>query len=185
MTLKKQTTVVISALLLTALLIISLFGFATRTHANPLRFPPAVASATATTTSTYFVAGTTATTTMATYDTYSNTGVSGVGGSTQAMDKASLLIQLAASSTSSILRTTFEYSQDGIDWYEDEIFVPATSGYTSIGQPTVYTWTANGTATSSKIVNVPTPLRYVRVRMRVEGANASVWAAIQPQKQNN
>lgn len=153
-------------------------------HANPLRFPSATSFATATTSVSYFVGGTTATTTLVTYDTYSNNGVSGGGGSTQAMDKASLLIQFAASSTSSVLRAKLEYSQDGIDWYGDSIISPA-SGYNSVSFDNVYTWTAGGTATSSKLVNVPTPLRYVRANFNIVGANGAIWASIQPQKQSN
>lgn len=160
------------------------FGSAVVAHANPLRFPPAAVSATATTTVQYFVAGSTATTTMVTFDTYSNTGVSGGGGSTQASDKASLLIQLAASSTSSILRAQVQYSQDGIDWYGDSVFTPATDGLQNVSVDNLYSWTAGGTATTSKLINISAPLRYVRANFRMEGANGAVWAAIQPQKQN-
>ena len=166
-----------------ALVLVIGAGIVSTASANPLRFSPAVSFATATTTVQYFVGGTTATTTMAVYDTYSNTGVSGAGGSTQAMDKASLLLQFAASSTSSVLRAKIEYSQDGIDWYGDSIITPAT-GYNSVSLDNVYTWTAGGTATSSKLVNVPTPLRYVRANINVVGANGAVWVSIQPQKQN-
>jgi hypothetical protein len=152
--------------------------------ANPLRFPPAVPSATATTTATFFTTST-ATTTLATYDTYSNTGVTGGGGSTQAMDRATLLIQLAASSTSSVLYTTVEHSQDGIDWYQDNLFTPTSAAYNSITNPNVYVWTAAGTATSSKAINIPTPLRFVRAKFWMSGAAGAVWTAIQPQKQSS
>lgn len=170
------------ALIVLGLGLMAVLATAFVAHANPLRFPPAVSFATATTSVSYFTTAT-ATTTLAVYDSYSNTGVVGAGGSTQAMDKASLLIQFAASSTSSILRAKLEYSQDGVDWYGDNIIVPA-SGYNSISIDNVYTWTAGGTATSSKLVNVPTPLRYVRATFAVSGANGAIWASIQPQKQS-
>lgn len=165
------------------LVLLGIVLFAGTIHANPLRFPPQVASAAATTTATFLTtAG--ATTTLATYDSYANNGVSG-GGSTQALDKATVLLQFAASSTSSLLNVTVQHSMDGIDWYDDEIFMPTSAAYVSILNPTVYTWLAAGTATSSKAVSVAAPLRFVRVQAKISGAAGAVWAAIQPQKQSN
>ncbi len=165
--------------------LVSLLGFAFyyTAEANPLRFPPAVKSAEATTTATFLTtAG--ATSTLVTYDTYSNNGVSG-GGSTQAMDLATLMVQLAASSTSSVLRVIPEHSMDGVDWYSDETVYNSSTGGVDASQGTYYTWTAAGTATTSKAFVVRTPMRYVRLNVKIVGAAGAVWGAIQPQKQSN
>lgn len=164
------------------LALLGIMGYAASVQANPLRFPPAVTTASATTSATFLtVAG--ATTTLVTYDSYANNGISG-GGSTQALDQAAVLIQLAASSTSSQLNLTVQHSQDGIDWYDDEVFTPTSAGYNNILNPVVFTWLAASTATTSKAMVVKTPLRYMRVQAKISGAAGAVWAAIQPQKQS-
>lgn len=168
-----------------ALVFAVLIGFLiplTHANANPLRFPASAVSATATTSPTFLT--TAATSTIVTFDTYSQTGVVGAGGSTQAADKAALNIQFAASSTSSVLLTTLEYSQDGIDWYTDDAITPASPTLFNISSPNVYSWTAAGTATSSKTIIIPTPERYVRAKMSISGAAGAVWAQIVSQKQS-
>lgn len=163
-------------------IILGVLAIAFTAHANPLRFPPGVFASSATTSPIFLTVG--ATSTLATYDTYSNNGVSG-GGSTQAMDKATVLIQFAASSTSSILLAGIEYSQDGIDWYQDDTVTPATVSTLNITQPILYSWAAFTTATSSRALIISTPLRFVRVRLQTVGAAGAVWGGIQPQKQSN
>lgn len=166
---------IVSLLLAIAVIFLIPVGLA---HANPLRFPATAQSAAATTTVTYLTSST-ATTTLFTYDTYAN------GGGTQATDKAVLNVQLAASSTSSVLDVTVEHSQDDIDWYQDELSVPSSAGLQTITVPNSFVWTAAGTATSSKAVLVPTPERYLRVKASISGASGAVWAQLVGQKQSN
>lgn len=153
--------------------LLGIAAFATISNANPLYFPPTAQSATATSSVTYFATGT-ATSTVVSRDSYST-------GQPFATDKGTLLIQMVASSTSSVLNLTYEYSQDGIDWYSDNL--TTTSGANTISLPTTYAWTAAGTATSSKALSLPMPTRYVRVRASVSGAAAGVWMQIVPQVQ--
>lgn len=126
------------AMLITAFLLVSVV------EANPLRFGTSSKSATATTTATYISAGN-ATTTHA-YDAYAQP-------SGFALDQAMLLFQHSASSTLSKVRVNIEYSQDGIDWYQD--------GGTS----------ANGYATTSKPYNLTQVMQY-------ENAFASTTAGL-------
>src|SRR4051812_45173783 len=95
------------------------FLLITTVSANPLYFPVA-SNVTATTSVTYFTTGT-ATTTLTTLDAYAST-------SGRAADNSVLLIQMAASSTSSVLQGKVEYSQDGIDWYDNDIFTKTSVG---------------------------------------------------------
>lgn len=158
-----------------SLVILAVLGFANLSHANPLFFPATAQFATATTTVQYFATGT-ATTTLVTFDSYSQ-------GQPKATDKGVLLVQEAASSTSSVIQTTLEYSQDGIDWYADNTIT--ASGVNNTSAPIAFAWTAAGTATSSKAYSVPMPTRYVRAKFSVTGAGAAVWAQIVPQRQSN
>lgn len=157
------------------------FSFYYTASANPLRFPPQVASATATTTLVYLTTGV-ATSTLVQYDSYANNGVSG-GGSTQAMDKVGILLQTTATSSSSIYRVAVEHSMDGVDWYADNIL--AQAGNTNISIPNYYTFTASSTTRENRVVEANVPLRFVRVTATIGGANGAIWAAIQPQKQQN
>ena len=166
-----------------AVALVAFFAFSFSAFANPLRFPPGVSSGTATTSLVFLIAPN-ATTTLATYDSYSNNGVAGNGGSTQALDKVAILLQTTASTTGTITYATVQHSQDGIDWYGDEVVSLATPASINIGQPNIYQFTALGTTRESRVLSVEAPLRFIRLNVWNVGANGAVWASIQPQKQN-
>lgn len=157
-----------------------------KVEANPSTFRPTVQTATATTSLSYMAVGT-ATTTL-TMDTYSN-------GNTDKTNTAALLLQLTASTTSTVLVTELEYSQDGVDWYKDNLTADATAGASeAIQTANNYSWTfasstLNGVQVTSqratKVVNVNTPTRYVRAVFTLTGANGAIWAQFLPHKERN
>ncbi len=143
--------------------------------ANSSYFVPSTyLTTTATTTRTQLFPGT-ATTTFA-YDTYS-------GGIAQPADTATLLLQQTASSAPALLSVTFEYSQDGVDWYGDSLDIATTSIFVSMAQNTTYQWQSSSTAVQKKAITVKTPTRYVRALFSASNATTSVWAQIVPKRE--
>ena len=162
---------ILAALFLTALV------FATQVHANPSGFVTLAGSATATTTRTFVT--TTQNATSSALDTYTNYGSAYAFGSNQ------LLVQYEASSTSAVLGIRYQYSQDGIDWYDDNYYNQATTTQTvDISQYTSYKWTPVSVATTSKLISVPTPTRYTRVIFTETGANGAVWYTWVPKRED-
>lgn len=161
---------------LAAIVGVGFVGGALVAHANPLQFVPTVQTATATTTRAYLTTATTATTT---FDSFTP------GGQIKAANNATFFLQVEASSTSSIIGVKFQYSQDGVDWYEDNISLAATTTVTNIQTPHSYTWPAQTVATSSRAFTVPTPTRYVRAVVSTTGASASIWNQFIPLREAN
>ena len=135
-----------------------------------------------------------------TYDSWQRSGTNQTdAGGTYAPNKVALLAQVNASSTSSVFQFRFEYSQDGIDWYSDNIIEGATTTAIQIGAVTKqYQWTfasstIGGVAVTngqrgynatlnrdSKILQVPLYTRFVRVVVSVTGANGYFYGEFQP-----
>lgn len=167
---RKNNIVIAGVLTLAALLSVSLFGLTTHAAAPDFN---SVSTAAATTSLTYITPGT-ATTTL-TYDSLF-TG----------SDQAVLLTQLTASSTSSVLNITAQYSQDGIDWYGDNLIESVNSTSTpakSIQVGNTYTWLAASTALTSKAIFIPTPTRFTRIQYSMTGAAGGVWGQMVAKKQ--
>ncbi len=164
---------------LAPMLVLVMVAFAGIAHATPLYFVPTTQLAAATSSVTYLISGGNATTTS--FDAYA-------GGQPYAIDKGVLLLQTAASSTSSVLNVTFQYSQDNIDWYGDDLFTITNASTTqpyTISSNVSYSWTAAGTATSSKALNVNFPTRYVRAILSQSGAAGALWWQFVPQRQSH
>ena len=143
--------------------------------ANPLEFVPTVQTSSVGTSTTALVSP--AATSTLTFDTYS-------AGRPKPSEGATLLLQSTASSTSSVLNIAFEYSQDGIDWYQDNLINTfSTSSVISISQINSYSWVAATTARTSKAISLRTPTRFVRAVIGGSGATSSVWAQIVPVRQ--
>lgn len=169
--------------------VIGIFGITGTALANPSYFSTGVKTDTETSSVDYLTPGT-GTTTL-TYDTY-------VSGQTTKADSAALLTQFAGSSTAAILGINLEYSQDGIDWYKDNLDLGATTTQSvSLNTAKSYSWNfasstvgggvvtnANG-ATSTKIFTVKTPTRYIRAIYTITGANGAIWATLIPSKERN
>jgi hypothetical protein len=160
--------------------------------ANPSFFPVTVQTATATTSPLFIPSGGTATSTLV-LDSYSS-------GNPRAASQATLLMQLAASTTpgTATLRINIQYSQDNVDWYDtvlntvggystttrtfdigtiNQISYPFSSTTADLG--------AGFSATSTRAISVQTPTRYVRaVFTSPPGATSlSYWAQWVPLKE--
>lgn len=190
---QKTRSRVFLAAILVAMAATAMLILASTAYANPLFFPLTAQTNTATTSPAYMTPGT-ATSTL-TYDSYAV-------GQPKANDFATLLVQFAGSSTAAVLGLNFEYSQDGIDWYKDNIV--GEQGAVSTTSPTIIpsitnsiSWTfASSTpggvavtnansATSTKAFKIPVPVRFVRVIHSITGANGAVWSQIVPARQSN
>lgn len=176
---------------LSLLAIVLIFGLGPVVSANPIFFPVTTQTATATSSPAFMTAGT-ATSTL-TLDTYSS-------GNPRGAMMAALLIQFVASSTSSVLNTNIEYSQDNVDWYQDGGNITtnfATSSkpfdISSVNQYR-YGWlgTQAGlpavvltTGTTTRALYVRTPTRYVRAifTLPVGSAAGAVWGQFVPTKE--
>ena len=148
-----------------------------------------------------------AATTTLVYDSQQSDGTNQTNnGNTYLTDEATLLVQFTASSTTSILGIGFEYSNDvgcgaaptTCDWYKNNLINPLalSTTTTTIGlqTPITYSWTFASSSvggvgvTSSnnrdtKVISVPTPMRYVRAVFTVSGANGAVYAQFLPKKE--
>ena len=187
-----------------------LFGFVAIVRANPLLLGQSAKNSVSTTTPSFMTLGTATTTVI--YDSYEVNGSNQTNnGNTILPDSAVMLIQFTASSTTSILGWKFEYATGdqgvncrtnptGCEWYSDTLFsnTNATTSQTFDVTPiTAYTWKFASTTQSCtttedltsvnracKIVNVPTPLRYVRAVFYITSAQSgAVRAEIIPKKQ--
>lgn len=159
--------------------------------ANTLLFPYTTSTATATTTPSFMTPGT-ATTTLV-LDSYTAPGG-------YANDAATLFIQLSSSSTPTALNTNLEYSQDGVDWFEDGGTMAANYATTTkpfdISQVNQFRLNyASSTAglgpvsatraTTTRALLVKTPTRFVRAifTIPIGFGNGSVWASWIPNRQ--
>ena len=87
-----------------------------------------------------------------------------------ALDSATLLVQLTATSTAPTLEWRYEYSQDGIDWYSDDIALTSNASTTvHVRDFAEHMWvfasSTGGTSSNSialKKLDVETPLRFTR-----------------------
>lgn len=174
------------SVLSTTLLAVALFlaFMPLQTKAASQEFAPSNCYSSAATTSLSYMTAGTATTTV--------TCALGPTGT----DSASLALLVNASSTSSVVVGQVEYSEDGIDWYQNNQDVFA-AGAIAIATPSnSFTWTyasttvggaAVGAATNAgtKILKISTPMKWVRVVLSNTGTNIAVWAKIIPRKPIN
>lgn len=174
-----------------AFVLVAILAMAGVARANPSVFSRTAQTTTATSTATtvYTVA---ATSTSVVYDSYNLANTSTLF--TKSTD-AVLLIQVGATSTTPVVYYTAEYAQEPIsgqdcavtqtacDWYADQISAPLAGAVTSLNFPKLFTVTGlNGTTT--KAAYLPTPTRYVRIRVWTTGAQANVWMQIVPNKES-
>lgn len=91
-------------------------------------------------------------------------------------NSVSLNLQVAASSTSSVITFRESFSYNGIDWYQEDL--PTTSGavttHPALG--ITHTWTPGTVATTSRSLNLQThAAKYVQIGFQATGANASIY----------
>lgn len=171
------------------------FGTMQVAYGSPSQFTAGAASTSdhnATTTYSYLTPGTGTTTIV--YDTQQSNGTNQTNnGNTYATDKVTFLEYVAASSTSSVFVTNFEYSQDGTSWYADSTNVFA-AGAIAIATPNSYTYTYASTTpgggaalsnsnTGARAITIDVPTRYVRAVMSITGVNGAVHGRFVPLKE--
>lgn len=115
-----------------------------------------------------------------------------------AMNSATLVLKFEASSTASVLSVDLEYSNDNSSWYKSNLAVAATSTVTKLGLPEVIeiapaSTTANvvgrqglttaNSATTTRILSIPTPTRYVRAIFTTANANGNIVAEFIPKQE--
>lgn len=169
---------------------IAMLASATVAYANPSFFAPQAMTATATSSPAFLTAGVATSTVV--YDSFNLNGTNQpVASDPTAADEATLLLQFTGSSTSAVLNVNIEYSNDNVDWYQDNLEA-TTSGPFSITQPDTYTWTYAASqiggvtvARVGKAISLVTPTRYTRAVISTTGANGSVWVQFVPKKQNH
>lgn len=174
--------------------IIVFFGFAGVALANPSFFSTGVSTNNAASTTPAYMTPGTATSTTPVYNAYGTTATQKF-----AANSAGLLQRFCASSTATVLKTTVEFSADGIDWYADDVFDSSQNGTTSMTRTitsTPYSITEPFASTSlngapiaannncaTVATTIPTPFQYIRVVSSITGANGSIWNQLVPIKE--
>lgn len=146
-------------------------------QANNSYILPLVSTAPATSTQ-IAIAPATGSSTSITLDSY-------VYGSAFATDRASLLVQQIASTSSSTISIAFTFSQDNIDYFGDSMTSTSTiANANDVTTTRSYTIHGNTTASTTRIaIPVPTPTRYIRATITSAIATSSVWAEFVPIRQ--
>lgn len=166
-------------------------------HANPSYFSPQAyitGLSSATGTPAYLIPG--AATSTITMDTFYANSL----GDYRKADSAVLLNQFTASSSLTLFRGDVEYSNDGIDWYQDggigslafgtttkPIDLTATPNFNfSYASTTAGLGAVSATqATTTRAVSIKTPTRFVRViyYLPIGSARGAIWATMIPVKE--
>lgn len=170
-------------------------------HANPSAFFISAKTSVSTTTPTFQTPGTGSSTIV--YDSYGVNGTNQTnnGGSAgYAANAVTVLDQFSASSTASQQNLNFEFSDDGIDWYQATVS-DMYNGYATTSLPLspmvpqmqwkfasstpgqIGVAVNNNFDTRAIRINVPT--RYVRVvaTCALGGTNCATWLQILPEKE--
>lgn len=155
----------IATILSIPVLLIAIILFTQKVQANRSYFVPSVTTAAATTSVDYMR---TANATL-TLDAYTY--------QTGAINSATLLIQSVASTSAAVQTITIDYSQDGIDWFNDELSTTTTAATIALNNtPGKYTITGNAVSSTTRIaLSIPTPTRFVRATVATSTALSSVW----------
>lgn len=158
------------------LALLGIFSVAQIVSANPLYFVPLVTTSSATSSP---VTVTIATSSTLTLDSYTY-------GTTYALDRATLLIQQVASSSATITGISLQYSQDGIDWYSDNLTSTSTTpNLQDITTSKSYQLQGNSTSsTTRKAIIVATPTRFVRAVFLNSVGTSTIWASFVPARQS-
>lgn len=89
----------------------------------------------------------------------------------------SVNLDAIASSTSSVLTWSMQYSYNGVDWYNEDTASTTGSITTHSGVAVVHSWTPGTTVESRRSMNLPTHgAKFTRIGFQATGANASLYA---------
>ncbi len=177
---------------LLALVALSLVVFGSysinKTVATPTRLAIPVSCSTQGTSATSISTSSLSYMTPGTATTTATCNIAKAGLGTDVFDETALVVNFTASSTSSVLGIALEYSNNGIDWHQDNLTLDAAAGASeAIATPNSFSWTyasttVGGAAVSSnlnrtaKILRVNTPSQFVRAVFSITGANGGVHA---------
>ncbi len=157
-------------------IILAVILFVPKAGANQLYFPPTIQTDTATTT-VQSVSGvvTFNTTPLDSYNT-----IPGI-----ALNGATLLVRQVASTSAAITKIEVQYSQDGVDWFENNLSATSTLGnIQEITTAKTYQITGNTTASSTfKAIGLETPTRYVRAKFSAVAGTSTVWYQFVPRRE--
>lgn len=177
---------------------------ATTAYANPFYTAPKASSATATSTLSFVTTGAATSTTV--YDSYESPSTANpaggtnetAGGNITRPDDVTVAMQGVASSSITIVNVICEYSEDRVDWYQNNVASSTSSSSISVVNSFTFLYasstnTVGGGGVSAaynkffKAFVCPVLMRYVRVVVSVTGTNAGigVYVAILPKKQRN
>jgi hypothetical protein len=103
---------------------------------------------------------------------------------TNSFDLVDINIQFTPSTTESVLNWYYEFSNDGIDWFgEDLAQVDSATSVSHASTTVTHTWKPNQTGTYRKNITLePIGNRQTRVVFSVTGANGSVWTQVARKK---
>ncbi len=158
-------------------LLVVLFGGVAYVSANPNYFSTGSQTSSATTSPTWMGPGTFATTTL-TFDSYA-----GLVGSSRSIAGLTLLIAHTASTSNSVMTAAVQYSQDCIDYYDDNN-TPATTTVQGISGASSYTFAGNVfSSTTRHMLRIPPATRCVRAQFSASVASSSLWAQFVPTRE--
>lgn len=170
-----------------------LMAFAFTAHANPFYTGTKAQTSSATTTPAYLSPGI-ATSTLV-YDSYEQNGTNQPNSDNVTLPNVvAVALQGNASSTLTTIAIACEFSDNNIDWYQNEIYPASSTGALNLSVPATFSFVFSSTTVDGiqispsryqKLFECPVPLRYVRAVITDTGAGASVWATIIPTKQRN
>lgn len=161
---------------------VAFLGFFQTAHANPTYIATVTQTSATSTQPAFIITAPTASTTLV-YDTYAKTTD---GGLLTTAPTVAVGLNFSASSTSSIFGLSFQYSFDGIDWYNDDVNggnILATTTPSNLASTNSYIFKAFNLASSTYMIVIKAPSRYVRAVFTVTGANGAVWAQFMPTKE--
>lgn len=153
------------------IIIASVLGSYNLAKANRTYFAPTVQTGTATTTTTSLTTGNNTTLILDAYNTVP-----------AAINSATLLLQVVSSSSASTLTITPAYSQDGIDYFENNLASSTTSNNITQGNYSLLTGNTTS-STTRKAISVLTPVRFVKLTISATIGTSTIWAQIVPARE--
>jgi len=106
---------------------------------------------------------------------------------TLGVDMLDMNIQFIASTTSSVLTWTYQFSDDNVDWFGEDLDQVSSTYTVSHASTTIaHTWKPDvATVVRKNIGLLPLASRYVKITFSTTGANGSVWGRFARKKVKN
>lgn len=137
--------------LLVLAIVITMFGFIVKAKGAPSTLYPETTAAATSSVAFVAIGGPTFT-----FQVDNPNFSSGKIANVSTIDAQSLYVQAAASSTTSVITVTPQYSNNNVDWYSLGSAGAATAlGVITVASSTVYSWQPGTTATTSMVFKLP------------------------------